>query len=189
MLLAVRGLYGPTFGPRTVDDLRRIAGATSVAAMSLLALAATAGGSASNVDQTLRLWLFATAYVGAGRMALNWSQRRARLAGQGLRPTLIVGAGRVGRLTVARRLDEQPELGLRPVGFLDADPLADDGRRGAAARPRRAPATSSRVVREHGAEHVILDVLDRARRDVLLRLVRRCEELGVEVSLVPRLFE
>ena len=45
-------------------------------------------------------------------------------AGEGVRSTLIVGAGRVGAL-VAKRLLDTPELGLRPVAFLDKEPLVD----------------------------------------------------------------
>ena len=186
VLLATRGLYGPAFGARAIDDLRRVLGATGLAAISLLAVAATVGGSASDVDQTLRLWLFATAYVGAGRIALNWSQRRARLAGEGLRPTLIVGAGRVGHLTASRLLD-QPQLGLVPVGFLDKDPLPDDGH-GAMPPVLGASWDLEQVVREHAVEQVII-TFSTAPNDVLLRLVRRCEELGVAVAVVPRLYE
>lgn len=186
LLLATRGLHGPTFGMRTIDDLRKIVGATGLAAITLLALAATVGGSASDVDQTLRLWLFATAYVGAGRVALNWSQRRARLAGEGLRPTLIVGAGRVGRLLAARLLDK-PQLGLTPIGFLDKDPLKDDGS-GAVVPVLGASWDLAQVVRDHAVEQVII-TFSTAPNDVLLRLVRRCEEMGVAVAVVPRLYE
>ena len=156
------------------------------AAISLLALAAVVGGSASDVDQTLRLWLFATVYVGAGRVALNWSHRRARIAGEGLRPTLIVGAGRVGRLAAARLLDK-PEVGLKPIGFLDKDPLTDDGS-GVALPVLGASWDLEQVVREHDVEQVII-TFSTAPNDVLLRLVRRCEELGVAVAVVPRLYE
>jgi len=184
ILLAARGLYGPSFRLRTIDDLRRIAGATSFAAIIMLALAATLGGSSSDVDQTLRLWLFATTYVGAGRIALNWSQRRARMAGEGLRPTLIVGAGRVGRLTAARLLDK-PQVGLKPIGFLDKDPLIDDG---TMLPVLGASWDLEQVVRDHDVEQVII-TFSTAPSDVLLRLVRRCEELGVAVAVVPRLYE
>jgi lipopolysaccharide/colanic/teichoic acid biosynthesis glycosyltransferase len=44
------------------------------------------------------------------------------------------------------------------------------------------------VVARHGVEHVIV-TFSTAPNDVLLRLVRRCEELRVSVSFVPRLFE
>ena len=45
-----------------------------------------------------------------------------------------------------------------------------------------------RVVADHGVEQVIV-TFSTAPHEVLLRLVQRCEELGVEVAFVPRLFE
>jgi len=45
-----------------------------------------------------------------------------------------------------------------------------------------------RVVSQHRVEQVII-TFSRAPHEVLLRLVRRCEELGVHVAFVPRLFE
>jgi exopolysaccharide biosynthesis polyprenyl glycosylphosphotransferase len=185
-LLAARGLYGATFGVRTFDDLRRIVGATTLAAISLLAVAALVGAGADTVDQSLRLWLYATAYLAAGRTALYWSQRQERIAGEGLRPTLIVGAGRVGRLT-AQRLTQMPQLGLKPIGYLDKEPLADSGD-GPLVPVLGASWDLERIVREHEVEQVII-TFSTAPDDVLLRLVRRCEELGVAVAVVPRLYE
>lgn len=48
--------------------------------------------------------------------------RRAR--GQGTHPTVIVGAGLVGQ-RIVRHLQEHPEYGLRPVGYID-DAVDDD---------------------------------------------------------------
>ena len=45
-----------------------------------------------------------------------------------------------------------------------------------------------RVVDDHGVQQVIV-TFSTAPHEVLLRLVQRCEELGVEVAFVPRLFE
>ncbi len=186
VLLAVRGLYGATFGVSMFDDLRRIVAATSLAAISLLALTALVGAGGDTIDQTLRLWLYATAFISAGRGALYWSQRQERVAGEGLRPTLIVGAGRVGRLT-AQRLAQMPQLGLKPVGFLDKEPLAEDAE-GPPLPVLGASWDLEQVVREHDVEQVII-TFSTAPNDVLLRLVRRCEELGVAVAVVPRLYE
>ncbi len=62
-------------------------------------------------------WGLLVAFLIAGRGAI-----RLRTKSSTASPTLIVGAGRVGHL-LARRLLERPQMGLRPVGFLDADPL------------------------------------------------------------------
>ena len=48
-------------------------------------------------QQGARLWAFAAVFVAAGRVTHYWTERSARRAGEGLTPTLIVGAGRVGQ--------------------------------------------------------------------------------------------
>ena len=55
------------------------------------------------------------------RFGLFVREDRLRRTGRLSRPTLIIGAGTVGRL-VAQRLLKQPELGLKPIGFLDKEP-------------------------------------------------------------------
>jgi exopolysaccharide biosynthesis polyprenyl glycosylphosphotransferase len=45
-----------------------------------------------------------------------------------------------------------------------------------------------RLVRDYGVQHVLV-TFSTAPHEVLLRLARRCEDLGVQVSFVPRLFE
>jgi exopolysaccharide biosynthesis polyprenyl glycosylphosphotransferase len=185
-LLAAWGLYGTSLGLRAFDDLRRVLAATGLAAISLLAIAAVFGAGDDAIGNTIRLWLFSTAYLAAGRTALYWAQRQERIAGDGLRPTLIVGAGRVGRL-MAQRLGQMPQLGLKPVGYLDKEPLAAEGN-GPMLPVLGASWDLEQVVREHGVEQVII-TFSTAPDDVLLRLVRRCEELGVAVAVVPRLYE
>ena len=82
------------------------------------------GTTADLATESARLWAFALAYVSAGRLAWYWSHQRARVVGESVRPTLIVGAGRVGAL-VAKRFIDNPELGFRPAAFLDKEPLVD----------------------------------------------------------------
>jgi exopolysaccharide biosynthesis polyprenyl glycosylphosphotransferase len=134
----------------------------------------------------LRLSGFACAYVAAGRVALYWSQVRARADGDSSRPTLIVGAGRIGAV-VAKRLLAAPQLGLKPVAFLDKEPLVDtDTELGVPVVG--ASWDLDEAIARYGIKQVII-TFSTAPDDVLLRLVRRCEELGIHVSVVPRLFE
>jgi exopolysaccharide biosynthesis polyprenyl glycosylphosphotransferase len=181
----LRGVYEPRLRLELLDDLRGLVAVTSLAAMAVLSLRVLFTDAAVDAAEVLRPWAFATGYLAAGRAALNWSQLAARREGEGSKPTLIVGAGRIGRLT-ARRLLEHPEFGLQPIGFLDKEPLDD-------ARELGLPVLGSswdldRIVQEYDVQHVIM-TFSTAPHGVLLRLVERCEELGVEVSLVPRLFE
>ena len=187
VLLAARarGMYEPKLRLDVLDDLRGIATVTSLAAMVLLAARVMLGDDGTLAAEIFRPWVFATVYLSAGRIALAWTQGRARGSGDLARPTLIVGAGRVGRL-VARRLQERPELGLRPVGFLDKEPLDAPG--GPMLPVLGASWDLDRLVHDYGVQHVLV-TFSTAPHEVLLRLARRCEELGVQVSFVPRLYE
>ena len=119
--------------------------------------------------------------------------RARRLDGRGSRivereinakSTLIIGAGKIGHL-VANRLLEHPEFGLRPIGFLDKEPLDH------AESPVPILGASwdlEQVIEEHGVDHVVV-AFSTAPSDVLLRQMKRCEEAGIGISLVPRLYE
>ncbi len=132
-------------------------------------------------------WLFALATLGVGRAALALAQRWARSRRLVGRPVLIVGAGMVGA-QVARRLEDHPEYGLYPAGFLDDDPrpLAEVG-------GRDVPVLGTtedldEVVRRTGTRNLIVAFSSVADAHVS-RLIQRCQELGVEVSVVPRMFD
>jgi exopolysaccharide biosynthesis polyprenyl glycosylphosphotransferase len=112
---------------------------------------------------------------------------RARAGGIVARPTVIVGAGEVGA-EMERRLREQPELGLRIVGYIDGDPPPADKVPQRVAPVLGPPSDLIRIAKETGAEHVILAFASESDRG-LVPLVRQCEANHIEVSLVPRMFE
>ena len=185
-LFAARGMYGSRLRYEMLEDLRVVVTATSLAAIFVLAAREFVGNPPDLAAQTIRMWAFAAAYLAAGRIALQWSRAKAHRQGEGLRPTLIIGAGRVGRLT-AKRLLDHPEIGLKPIGFLDKDPMAEE----ADSLPMPVLGASwdlDRVAAQHDVQQVII-TFSRAPHEVLLRLVKRCEELGLQVAFVPRLYE
>jgi exopolysaccharide biosynthesis polyprenyl glycosylphosphotransferase len=163
-----------------------------LAVVSLATMLALASGTILGCDQplrlTVRMWLFAVVCLGATRMALLYARRHATSSGLHTTPTLIVGAGVVGNRLVQRFLEE-PSYGLRPIGFLDSDPLA-----GLVTRPELGvpvlggPEDLARSIIATGAGHVIL-AFSSEPDHLLVRKVRECQELGVGVSLVPRLYE
>jgi exopolysaccharide biosynthesis polyprenyl glycosylphosphotransferase len=165
-----------------------VIGAVSSASVLTMA-AATALGGAHPIGLTLRLWLFAVVYVGLAR-AVMVSVRAQAVSNRALAvPTLIVGAGAVGELIV-KRISEDPRYGLRPVGFLDADPMPSP--RPGSLRPTvpvlGAPSNLAAALAETGARRVIL-AFSTEPDHVLVDKIRECQQLGVAVSLVPRLFE
>ncbi|MGZ4256607.1 MAG: sugar transferase [Gaiellaceae bacterium] len=102
--------------------------------------------------------------------------------------TLIVGAGRVGS-EIARRLSRRPEYGLEVIGFLDDDPLHDP-LRSLEEGPPQLGSTSriEAVLRGYRVERVIF-AFSRLPAREQIELFQRCMELGVQVDIVPRLYE
>jgi len=186
-LLYVRGMYKQRLVTSILDGIAPVISSISVAAMVCIAVVAFSDPGARPAGLVARAWLFATVYVGAARVLLVSSQRRARARGLLGKPTVIVGAGRVGA-HVARRLEDHPEYGLRPIGFLDADPPPGIDVVDRRAPVLGAPADLEQLVEDRGVEHVIL-AFSRDRDQTLVPIVRRCDELGLQVSLVPRLYE
>src|SRR5581483_4030785 len=93
-----RGLYADRLRLRMLDDIRRLVIGTAVAGSIVVTVQIVVAGSVPAAYGILRLTGFAVAYVVAGRIALYWSHVRARAEGESSRPTLIVGAGRIGAL-------------------------------------------------------------------------------------------
>jgi exopolysaccharide biosynthesis polyprenyl glycosylphosphotransferase len=189
-LLAIRGLYRPKIAIQYLDEVGHVVGACSVAAMVIIALVAFfSGGVAGQAELIARVWAFGMVYAAGSRYVLGVTQRRARQERIVAQRTLIVGAGRIGA-QVERRLDEHPELGLQPIGYVDAFPPSDEQVPGRRAPVLGGPAELESIVQRLGAEHVVLAFLSSRGSDAhLVPLVRKCDELGLEVSLVPRLFE
>jgi exopolysaccharide biosynthesis polyprenyl glycosylphosphotransferase len=181
----LRGQYLPRIRPNLLDEVRAIASATAIATMTVVSVRVAFTDDIHLASQTALLWMLSVCSLSIGRTALFYARARAIRAGAG-KGTLIVGAGRIGHL-VARRLLQRPEFGLRPVGFLDNDPLEIEDA-GAPLPVLGASWNLEAVIAERGVQHVIF-TFSTAPHNVLLGMVRRCQELGVTTTLVPRLFE
>ena len=178
--------YAPRLRLEILEELRAVLTATAVAAMTLIAVHEVTAADQIDGSEAVRLWGYSCVYLAAGRAGLVFAQRRARRSWIAGTPTLVVGAGRIGRLT-ARRLLDNPELGLKPIGFLDKEPMEIAGDE----TPVPVLGASwdlERVVAEHDVGHVVI-TFSSAPHHVFLALLSRCEELGLRVSTVPRLFE
>jgi exopolysaccharide biosynthesis polyprenyl glycosylphosphotransferase len=191
LLLYLRGLYRTRLRSLLLDSVIPLLSAVSVAAMAVAVLGMLVNGSVPS--QTghhgywVRAWLFALLALGVGRTALALGQRFARSRRLVGKPVLIMGAGLVGS-QVARRLDNHPEYGLAPIGFLDDDPrsIAEVG-------GRDVPVLGSaedldKIVERTGVRNLIVAFSSVADARVS-RLIQRCQELGIEVSVVPRMFD
>jgi exopolysaccharide biosynthesis polyprenyl glycosylphosphotransferase len=186
-LFAIRGMYRQRIRTLILDGIVPVVGSVSIAVMAVAVAEVYLASGSLDSSVFVRAWVLSLTAVGMGRIGGVLAQRWARSGLVTGRPALIVGAGLIGA-HVARRLETHPEYGLRPVGFLDDDPPPSVEVEGRRAPLLGRPADLAQVVERTDARHVIL-AFSSSSDSSLIPLVRRCDELGLEVSVVPRLFE
>jgi exopolysaccharide biosynthesis polyprenyl glycosylphosphotransferase len=187
LLFYLRGLYRTRLRALILDGVVPVISAVSIGAMTVAVLGVFVNGHAPRQSEVVGVWGFALLGVGIGRIALSFLQRWARARRLVGKPVLIMGAGVVGA-QVARRLETHPEYGLAPIGFLDEDPrsIAEVG-------GRDLPVLGTvedldETVARTNVRNLIVAFSSVADERVS-RLIQRCQELGVEVSVVPRMFD
>jgi FlaA1/EpsC-like NDP-sugar epimerase len=108
---------------------------------------------------------------------------------KGARDALIVGGGQGGRL-VARELVRNPQLRLRPVGFVDDDPrkrgIKDE--HGLKVLGTTAAEDFARVLDEVEPDQVII-AIPSAPGTLRARVVTECRQRGIPVRTTPTVFE
>jgi FlaA1/EpsC-like NDP-sugar epimerase len=101
-------------------------------------------------------------------------------------PTLLIGAGRAGAL-VAGEIAARPDIGIRPLGFLD------DDRAKAGMVIRGIPVLGgtehlAAAVERFGARQALITMAD-TPGTTLRRIALLCEECGIAVKIIPELHE
>lgn len=182
--LRIRGFYAFRLDGSIVTEVARILAATAFAAMLLMCARVLAGQTSSAPEVSVRLWVYSGVFLAASRAGIALEARRLWRQGRGLRPTLIIGTGQVARL-IASRLRDRPGVGLSAVGHLDDKPLpVTDGE----LPTLGGTADLERVIYERKVSHVIIGFS--LTSDAYMKgLMSRCRAIGVEVLVVPRLYE
>jgi exopolysaccharide biosynthesis polyprenyl glycosylphosphotransferase len=185
--LKIRGLYALRLRADLLDEFSRIVAATSVSAILVVGARLVGGADDGAALQGVKLWAWSTITLTIGRAAIAVVIRRRQRAGVGQLPTLVIGADAIGR-QIARRLLENPELGLRPVGFVDDQLVALDGRDDHDLPVLGTLGDIEQVVDRHDVRQLIVGYAA-APLPVLTQAVRRCRRMGLQIATVPRLYE
>src|SRR5919198_385458 len=178
VLLLTTGTQRSRINPRLSDDIAPLIGWLAVA---LLVVAPLVSSDAQR-GRFVGIAPAAIALVLAGRAFAYKAIRETRARGYILEPTLIVGAGKLGE-KAATTLQDHPEFGLVPIGFLDSFddsglPLPILGEVG----------ELESVVRKYDVRRVIV-AFGAAREPEMVPIIRACDRLPVEVHVMPRFFE
>jgi FlaA1/EpsC-like NDP-sugar epimerase len=103
------------------------------------------------------------------------------------RSVLIVGAGDGGRLLL-REIMRNPELGYRPVGFVDDDPRKAGARIDRGVEVLGSTAELGRVLDDVEPKEVLI-AIPSAPGTVRAKVVAACRDRGVPVRTMPTVFE
>ncbi len=102
-------------------------------------------------------------------------------------PPLLIGAGGAGA-SIAREIAKHPELGIRPVGFLDDDHLKV-GTEIQGHPVLRDPSPGRRdCARARGAQQAVITIATASGRDIR-RIQRLCADEGLTVKIVPGMYD
>jgi exopolysaccharide biosynthesis polyprenyl glycosylphosphotransferase len=176
-VLAVSGSYRQRITPSVFMDSGYVLGCVAV---PLVGLTLVVGGSSA-------LELLRAAVVGAGfllmaRVLCYAALRQLRARGLTAENTLVIGAGHVG-VQVVHILQEHPEYGLVPVGFLDGFddsdlplPILGDVR------------SLDQVLVEYDVRRVVI-AFGATREPDMVPIVRACDRASVDIHVLPRFFE
>jgi exopolysaccharide biosynthesis polyprenyl glycosylphosphotransferase len=191
LLLSLKsvGMYDVRDFVKVLDRVPRILGAVNAYVVCLLVVSFLLDTSVLDRGFLAFFWSSLIFFVFAGRLFLQLVAKATGLGDVMQRNTLIVGAGNVGR-ELARKLVRHRCFGLKPVGFLDDDPLYTSFEEGELGGLRVLGKLDDlpAVIHEFNVEKVII-AFSNCDAQQLLDLASRCNRMGVECSIIPRLFE
>ena len=120
------------------------------------------------------------------RILAERSERRQVMSARKPKRTLLVGAGRAGSM-VASEVSRRPDVPMEFVGFVDDDP----SKTGTIIQGIKVVGDThslDALVRELRVELVIITMAS-VSPDVVRRVVRSCEDVGVPTQIIPGMYE
>jgi len=188
------GMYRRYWRYASIQDLGAVIVAVSVSSLAMAVfVAATHGTLIAQFSRVVVFndWIMTLAVIGGFRLAIRVvSESAARARGAdthgALRRILIVGAGAAGTM-VAREMRRNPQLGMKPVGFLDDD-AGKVGKHIEGLRVFGDARMLPDAVRAHRIDTVII-AMPSARGSVVRAVVDMCTEAGVKSQAIPGVFE
>ena len=167
----------------TADEIVHVIHLVTVGTWLLFAGASLSGLADPTLGKFATFWALAIALIGAARSGARSLCRRQVSY---LQNTIIVGAGEVGQ-TVATKLIRRREYGLNLVGFVDSEPRELRPELGHIAL-LGAPGELRNFVELLDVERVVIAFSNESHEETLA-LIRDLKGTGVQVAIVPRLFE
>jgi exopolysaccharide biosynthesis polyprenyl glycosylphosphotransferase len=189
LLFAIRGLYKLRLTGSWFRQMWTITTATTIGVALLMAyyyfFQYSNPLALNSRSLVLFIWLFTILVLGTGRLLVSAMMGMLYRMGHGETRLLVVGSGRLGKLTM-QHIAANPALGYSIVGFLhDLDePLGDFGR----FKMLGTIDDIGLVIRSMQVDEVIIALPSHMNQQAL-RSVKLCERLGATFKLIPDLYE
>ena len=185
-LFKLLGLYDKKDITSTADEASSIFGATIVGTLLLLALLFLYRGFWFSRALLLYALAICSALMIFSRYMLGGARREFYKRGIGVRRTLIIGAGEIGR-GLAFKMFSEKDIGYKAVAFLDDDP--DKAGKNFHGVPVMGSIISTKnKIKELNIDEVIL-ATGKLHQQKVLDIITECEGEGVEFKLVPGILE
>ena len=186
MISKLSGLYRFKMNTSSAQRLPKIIIAVGMALFIPISIAIIAGGDINLLRYMVLLWPVSIVVIFLLRVSANifigWQRQR----GVGLQNVLIMGAGEVGN-DIAKKLKKNPHLGLKPVGFVDSDPISlTDTKQELNILGKEDDLDA--LIKKYSVDQVIVSFLPKTHH-VSLKTIRENGNNGVTFNVVPRLFE
>jgi exopolysaccharide biosynthesis polyprenyl glycosylphosphotransferase len=188
LTLALHGLYRSKRLASRRGEALDVFRATTVCALVLALASSILNNQWMTSRFVLLFWACSTVSIGLSRFIIRTWLRRIRQHGKDLRNMLLVGSNR-RTLEFARRIQSQPELGCRLIGFADQEwagtaELQNHG------LSRLCDLDGLRIfLRRSVVDEVVLTVPLRSFHDLASSVATMCQEQGIMVRVLPDLFD
>jgi FlaA1/EpsC-like NDP-sugar epimerase len=179
-----------------IADTVRVLMAMATAGTMLLALRLTLPTFTTNPVVFLPISVIAMSFVlgflglvglrAAWRLRSELRQRKQRTANGDRQGVLLIGAGQAGVL-VAREIVNRPDLGLKPVGFLDDDPLKVGTSIGGFSVLGTTTDVGEIAARKRVKRALI--TIANAPGQQIRRIAELCRDAGIETRIIPGIYE
>jgi exopolysaccharide biosynthesis polyprenyl glycosylphosphotransferase len=185
---AMHGLYRSKRLSSRRREILEVFRATTTCALILACASWILANEWVTAKFVLIFWACSTISIAASRFAIRTALRRIRLRGRDLRNMLLVGSNR-RTLEFARRIQSQPELGYRLIGFADqewagTEEMQDRG------LSRLCDLDDLRTfLRRSVVDEVVITVPLRSFHDLASSVATMCQEQGIILRVLPDLFD
>lgn len=179
-------VYGKVRGRQWLDQVYRIINATAKSTVVMLAVTFVFQPLQYSRLMLIEAGVVAVVLLSTSRAIQKVIITRLHAQGIGVRRTIIVGAGEIGR-TVMRTVVARPGLGHQIVGFVDDNPEkghANIGRFEGLGSIQNLP----NLIEEKDIDEVIITLPWMYHRKIM-GIVRACERRNVSAHIVPDLFQ